>query len=112
MSYIEVADRTDYTIGDAVSLQGEPRGTPTFLAMANGQIKGVGNAGKGTRIGDMKRSFVFYLYIYRNKFNSWRGVDNTMNDDSINHSNPLPESEGKMSIGTAVLLTIITCGIY
>ena len=35
-----------------------------------------------------------------------------MNDDSINHSNPLPESEGEMSVGTAVLLTIITCGIY
>ncbi len=37
MSYIKVADRTDYTIGDAVSL-GVP---PDFSAMANGQIKGV-----------------------------------------------------------------------
>ncbi len=42
MSYIKVADRTDYTIGDAVSLQGATQGNPTFEAMANGQIKGVG----------------------------------------------------------------------
>ena len=41
--------------------RGEPRVTPTFLAMANGQIKGVGNARKGTRVGDMKRSFVCLL---------------------------------------------------
>jgi len=31
--------------------------------MANGQIKGAGNADKGARIGDMKRSFVCYLYL-------------------------------------------------
>ena len=28
---------------------------PTFLALANGQIKGAGNADKGTRIGYMKK---------------------------------------------------------
>ena len=28
---------------------------PTFSAMENGQIKGVGNAGKGARVGYMKK---------------------------------------------------------
>ena len=35
-----------------------------------------------------------------------------MNEDSINLNNPLPESEGVISVGTSVILTIITCGIY
>ena len=35
-----------------------------------------------------------------------------MNEDSINHNNPLPASEGVISVGTSVILTIITCGIY
>ena len=34
---------------------GQPRYTPAFSAMANGQIKGAGNAGKGVRIGYMKK---------------------------------------------------------
>jgi|TARA_B100001964_G_scaffold178254_1_gene196560 hypothetical protein len=35
-----------------------------------------------------------------------------MNEDSINLNNPLPESEGVISVGTSVILSIITCGIY
>ena len=35
-----------------------------------------------------------------------------MNEDSINLNNPLPESEEVISVGTSVILTIITCGIY
>ena len=35
-----------------------------------------------------------------------------MNEDSINLNNPLPESEGVISVGPSVILTIITCGIY
>ena len=34
---------------------GQPRYTPAFSAMANGQIKGAGNAGKGVRVGYMKK---------------------------------------------------------
>ena len=35
-----------------------------------------------------------------------------MNEDSINLNNPLPESEGVISVWTSVILTIITCGMY
>jgi len=34
----------------------QPRGTPAFSAKANGQIKGVGNADNGMRIGCMKQN--------------------------------------------------------
>ena len=41
----------------------EPRVTPTFLAMAKGQIKGVENAGKGARIGYMKKFGVVLILL-------------------------------------------------
>ena len=49
--------------------------------------------------------------LYRSLESPFKPVASVIND-SITYNDPLLELEGQMNIGIAILLFIITCGIY